>query len=910
MEEGIMENRANDLSTTVTRPAVPVQFCAEDVQRTVAALFDPGDVVELRVPKAGRYRTISGYFGDSAALTKAAAGLSGRYPGVYYTLNPVVPALLARCANRVENYAELTTSDTQILRRRRLLIDVDAIRPAGISSTDAEHAAALAKVKQIRASLSGHGWPLPMLADSGNGAHLVYEVDLPVDDGGLLRRALQALARLWDSDELHIDTSVFNPARISKLYGTLVCKGDHTTDRPHRLSRIIDLPDLVPVPLALIEELASTIPQEPPQQRAATGSYPAFDLDAWMATHAPEARGPASWNGTGKRWTFPECPFRPEDRDSFVVVQLPSGAISATCRHDTCPGSGSTGNHWLELREMLAPGGRPRRSEAELIPANDNGHHDDAAADPSESNLAHAEALAELWRSRYTWADHRRSWMYWNEKRWEPVSEYQVAADAADALRVHYAGLVAIAANKATVARLAGLIKQTNSFAQIIGGLSFLKGFPGFHPLPAAWDADPWLLNVQNGAVDLHTGQLKPHDPEQMCTKMSPVNYEPDATGAAWAAHLARFLPNESIRRQVQRDLGLALIGAPMAEMLPIWHGNGANGKSTTARIVQGVMGDYAIQAAPNLLVTRRNEQHPTEIADLCGSRAVFSVEIATGARLDEAKVKDLTGGDTKKGRFMNRDFFQFQQTWNIFLLVNPKPIITGTDNAIWRRVRLVPWTVTIPLDEQRPQEEVVRDILAEGPAVLRWLLAGLADWQQDAHWTADEVKAATSEYREEQDRLGGFLSDICEQGPHYTVGVGALYDAYTDWCQTAGDEPISKRAFGQDLRGRGVLPARKPHTRERIWMGIRLSQAGGTQGDDVPGSFYREDILVNEPGVMSPCVPREQQHTEHATDSSDDLPEVCAECGAPVDGYDAAGRPYCERHMLAPVSDDGDVPF
>ncbi len=468
---------------------------------------------------------------------------------------------------------------------------------------------------------------------------------------------------------------------------------------------------------------------------------------------------------------------------------------------------------------------------------------------PARRDRAHAEALAGLWRGRYRWAEHRRAWMRWAGKRWEPATESQVAVAASSDLRAQYAELKDLAGNDETKQRLETLLQETCVFTRMLGALAFLRGMDGFHTDADAWDADPWLLNVANGTIDLHTGQLKRHDPENLCTKLAPVDYDPKAAGRAWTAHLERFLPDADVRRQVQRDLGLALIGAPMAEMLPIWYGTGANGKSTTARAIQGVMGDYAIQAAPNLLVTRRNEQHPTEIADLCGSRAVFSVEIGNGARLDEAKVKDLTGGDTKKARYMRGDFFQFQQTWNLFLLVNHKPTIAGTDNGIWRRVRLVPWAVTIPAAEQRPQEEVLKELLADGPAVLKWLLAGLADWQRDPHWLADSVSAATKDFRASQDQLGRFLADCCEEAPTYTASVGFVHAAYTWWCEAAGEEPLKKNALREALLEHGCASAKGTHGR-RMWQGVRIQASTAQRMEQEAAGKAAKDARSLEGGA------------------------------------------------------------
>ena len=234
-------------------PTAPVALADVGYQETVRAMdliLAPGQVTELRAlgvctQEYRRPHTISGYFDDIEALAREATEVAPYATGVYFTPNPVNPALLARASNRARDVnQEPLSSDSDVVARRWLLVDIDAIRPAGISSTDAEHDAAIAKAKAIREALAARGWPQPILADSGNGAHLLYRVDMPVDDGGVVKRALEALAAEFDDDQSHVDTKVFNPARIWKLYGTVARKGDDLPDRPHRMARILEVPGL------------------------------------------------------------------------------------------------------------------------------------------------------------------------------------------------------------------------------------------------------------------------------------------------------------------------------------------------------------------------------------------------------------------------------------------------------------------------------------------------------------------------------------------------------------------------------------------------------------------------------------------------------------------------------------------
>jgi hypothetical protein len=204
-----------------------------------------GDVHEVRIPKAGRRGTIAGYFTDAERLADAVLAIDGTVPGVYVTLNPCKPELLARAANRLQDCAAVTTSDVDILQRRWLLIDFDPVRPAGISATHKEHGRAISVACGAWDDLRGAGFPDPVVGDSGNGAHLLYRVDLPNDSNAtdLVKGILAGVAARCATDDIAVDQTVFNAGRIVKIYGTLACKGDSLPNRPHRRSRLLEIPD-------------------------------------------------------------------------------------------------------------------------------------------------------------------------------------------------------------------------------------------------------------------------------------------------------------------------------------------------------------------------------------------------------------------------------------------------------------------------------------------------------------------------------------------------------------------------------------------------------------------------------------------------------------------------------------------
>lgn len=346
----------------------------DEILRALRLWFRPGDVFEVRVLDAstGEYQrphVESGYFDyDHIAAVPEALNRLRSYRGAYVTVNPVNPALLARAVNRIRPVnREPTTSDADIVERRWILFDCDAIRPSGISSSDEEHAHALAKAEEIRDGLSTLGWPEPIMTDSGNGAQLMYRTELPIDDGGLVQRIITEVATASD-EHVDIDLTVYNPARIWRLPGTLNCKGDHTEARPHRMARIIagSAPENIVHATLIAETLTHTAPDAPaiatnvePDITGLAGNAPvvppAFALDAWVSVHCPELGAPSPWQG-GRKWLFPVCPFNDTHTDkSAVLIEQPSGAVVFRCHHNSC-----SGKDWFALRELREPGYQTR----------------------------------------------------------------------------------------------------------------------------------------------------------------------------------------------------------------------------------------------------------------------------------------------------------------------------------------------------------------------------------------------------------------------------------------------------------------------------------------------------------------------------------------------------------------------
>jgi putative DNA primase/helicase len=344
-------------------------------------------------------------------------------------------------------------------------------------------------------------------------------------------------------------------------------------------------------------------------------------------------------------------------------------------------------------------------------------------------------------------------------------------------------------------------------------------------------DAGEHLLNVLNGTIDLRTGELREHRREDLITKLAPVEYDQGAAAPMWASTLERVLPSDELRRFFKKLCGYALTGDVSEHVLPVLYGTGANGKSTILNALLAAVGDYGMQAVPDLLVAKKGS-HPTEVADLFGMRFVASIEVEDGRRLAESLVKQLTGGDKVRARRMRENFWQFDPTHKVFMAVNHKPEVRGTDTAIWRRLRLIPFTETIPPAEQ--DKKLPQKLEAELPGILAWAVEGCLEWRREGLQAPDEVRRATGQYRSEMDVIGAFLQDECEIGKGFRVPSTALYSRYEQWCEDGGERAETRRKFNARLKERGGFEARRSGPGgANEWHGLRLlkKQTSGFAG-------------------------------------------------------------------------------
>lgn len=422
------------------------------------------------------------------------------------------------------------------------------------------------------------------------------------------------------------------------------------------------------------------------------------------------------------------------------------------------------------------------------------------------TDLGNAERLvkrhgAEI-RYCHTWA----KWLVWDGKRWRPDEKGLISQRATETVRSILTE-AAEADEPQERRKIAGWAFESESRSRLSAMVNLARDLPGVAITPDELDANPWLLNAQNGTVDLRDGELYPHRREDFITKISPAVYDPDAEAPVWNAFIEKVLPDSEIRGYAQRSAGYSATGTTGEECVFMPIGSGRNGKSKYLGALEYALGEYAKACNPDTLTAKKGDAIPNDVAALVGARLVITSEAEDGKRLDVQRVKQLTGGDTMSARFMRSEFFEFQFSGKVWYGTNHKPVIRDTTNSIWERVKLIPFTVTIPAEER--DKDLAEKLRAEVSGVLNWIVQGCLQWQMGGLAEPKLVQEAVSEYRDEMDTLGGFLLECCQTGPDLSIGASDLYRAYAAWCDRTNEFKLTQTNFGRRLGERGFASRR-----------------------------------------------------------------------------------------------------
>lgn len=439
------------------------------------------------------------------------------------------------------------------------------------------------------------------------------------------------------------------------------------------------------------------------------------------------------------------------------------------------------------------------------------------------TDMGNVERLVEQYGADLKYCHPWNKWLVWDGKRWAEDITGEVITRAMQTVRSIY-NEVSAATDENDRKRLLSHAVASESNARIRAMVSLAQAARGIPMRPDDLDKDPWQLNVNNGTIDLRTGTLKPHNRADLFTKLAPVDYIPDADCSRWKQFLYEIMgDNKELVDFLQRAFGLSLTGDVSEHALFVFYGTGRNGKSTCLNTIMRMLGDYAVVAAPDLLMAK-NDRHPTELADLFGRRFVTAIESGEGRRLAEDLVKQLTGDDAIKARRMREDFWQFFPTHKLFLATNHKPQIRGTDRAIWNRVKLIPFEVSFPDGDPRQDKQLPQKLQAELPGILAWAVQGCLEWQKHGLGTPEAVRKATAEYQAEQDVIGQFIAECCHASSYSKVPAKVMYSAYCQWCTENGERTMTQRTFGSRLSERGLRRERGTGN-HYYWIGIEVTR-------------------------------------------------------------------------------------
>ncbi len=418
----------------------------------------------------------------------------------------------------------------------------------------------------------------------------------------------------------------------------------------------------------------------------------------------------------------------------------------------------------------------------------------------------------------------RKQWVFWKDGAWQADAGTRIlrrAIEFTDTLR----DATELSTDPKERARQTALISKGRSVFAVRAMASLAESHPDIVTNITDWDIDPWLLGVQNGIVDLRTGQFRERTQDDLMLRRAACDFDPKASCPKWDTFMARVLPAGGLVDFMHRMLGYSLAGVSTEQIFLFLYGQGMNGKSTMLEVVEKLLGEYTWRASASLVTEGRQEsEQDVIIGPLLQQRLLVASEIKQAAKLAEARVKDLTGGDRLNGRMRFGHPFQFNPTHTLWCYGNYKPRVSGTDNGIWRRMMLVPFDVSIP--ECDRNRNLVTELQAEWPGILNRLIAGCLQWQKQGANPPAVIQAARENYRQEEDAIGEFIREECRLGPKESVDRTKLFAAYDAWCEFSHTHPFSPRNFYDRVRrleGAEEAETKRDWKKIRIFKGISL---------------------------------------------------------------------------------------
>ena len=448
------------------------------------------------------------------------------------------------------------------------------------------------------------------------------------------------------------------------------------------------------------------------------------------------------------------------------------------------------------------------------------------------SDTGNAEVIAALFGDELCYDHKQGRWLIWNKsrRRWNEDKTNEIRKFAIQAARHRLMLAIRIADKDERETEIRWAIHCEDRH-RLDAALEIAKSLAPICDPGDRWDANPWLFGVANGVVNLKTGKLRCEWPDDRITKHSPVYFNLSAACPRFEQFLSEIFTGViALIDYTLRVVGYCLTGLVKEQCVFCWYGSGANGKTTLCLVLRYIFGDYAVNLPFSALELKN--RNTNDLVALAGARLATAAETNEGVRLNEARIKVLTGGDPITARRLYHESFTFDPSHKLVLAFNHKPIIADDSEGMWRRVHLTPFTCSFL---EKPDQELPDQLKAEAPGILAWAVRGCLLWQENGLGAPPAVAEATAAYREESDHVGEFIEDCCVVEPGAKVASSVLWERYQKWVRVNEEVPLSRQVFAERLVRRGFRRNRGGHGGTRTWAGLRLLETTSpSDGDTV----------------------------------------------------------------------------
>ena len=680
-------------------------------------------------------------------------------------------------------------------------------------------------------------WPMPIIADSGNGAHVFWPISLPnkttkeFGDGLILIESVIKAMNVWFSDtDVKIDMKMGNAARIIKLHGTTTRKGANIPERPWRQAKIISTPDkITTVTKEQLQYLADLYIDTQVVSRSGPiiqQTYGNLDVGKWLEEHGIDvARTKINRDG-GTTYVLEHCPWNEEHGDqSAYVMQFKSGAVVAKCHHDGCQGK-----TWGDLRRMFEPEAAIKMEEERPAQSIEVASMDEFPL----NSLGDMERLYALHPNDLKYCVESATWMQWDGVKWSGKTKDETPAYAAmhEVLDLLIAKSHDETLDKKQKEEVKLYCKRKGCAAMFRDTISLAKADSRFSCSILDFDQDELILNTESGVLDLRELTISPNRPDLMISKSVGYAYDDSAVCPRFIQFLNEIFDNDDEQiAYIQRLIGYCLTGSIREKSFCIfWGPAGDNGKSVLTTVMRMLLGDYAVAAKiETFLYTRNSNSVRDDLANLRGARLITMSEPEENTRFAIGLIKHWTGRNPIRCRQLYGSEFTYTPVGKLVIEANIKPAIYEKTDAAWNRVHVVPFRVTIPKAKQdKDLEDKLQDEL---PGILNWALDGLREYYRlnGLHPTVT-MRTEAAEYQAENDSTKMFFDDCCIAVSQAVLSHQELYREYKTYCDANGIRPLGIRKFVEAIEPhiKNVGGCKHRTNRGLTWFGVVIEEQGG----------------------------------------------------------------------------------